>query len=326
MVAGLETAASGSHGRLGPYRGIADVPDTPGVITGQVGEQRRGGVLRGDQGAVSVALVEPLVQASVAIDIPGMLVYLRSRAVAEKVSAHLAPAPEAAAMTVLSWLMRGRRRWTLALRAARLGRVQSGRAGNITRLPGPLVAWTGAQGPPAAAEAEFPRLAGVSVNGSARAEIIGRTRAGRAATPPAPVPRDYHGPGAPAARNLVGLLAGRLADYGATVLHCGTGDPAAVIGAALVDRGTRRIVIPSGLPEQWAAAAEVPLAESRVSGRDGLAVLDSADAVVTVTVAIAQTGTLVLDHGPGQGAPGADPHPGHPPGGGDARAHRRRRP
>jgi L-lactate dehydrogenase complex protein LldG len=75
-----------------------------------------------------------------------------------------------------------------------------------------------------------------------------------------------------------------------------------VIGAALANRGARRVVIPDGLTAPWAAAAEVPLAESRVSGRDGLALLDTADVVVTtVTVAIAQTGTLVLDHGPGQG-------------------------
>jgi L-lactate dehydrogenase complex protein LldF len=46
----------------------------------------------------------------VAIDIPSMLVHLRSRAAAEKTPGHLAPAPEATAMTALSWVMRDRGR------------------------------------------------------------------------------------------------------------------------------------------------------------------------------------------------------------------------
>jgi L-lactate dehydrogenase complex protein LldF len=78
----------------------------------------------------------------VAIDIPTMLVHLRARVNADEAAAHRAPTPEAAAMNALAYSMRGRRRWTWALRAARLGRVLGRRDGRIHRLPRPLSAWT----------------------------------------------------------------------------------------------------------------------------------------------------------------------------------------
>ena len=78
----------------------------------------------------------------VGIDIPGMLVHLRSRVVAAEASRRRTPAAEATVMTTLSWAMRGRRRWTLALRAARLGRLLGRKKGRITWLPGALGAWT----------------------------------------------------------------------------------------------------------------------------------------------------------------------------------------
>ena len=74
----------------------------------------------------------------VAIDIPAMLVHLRSRVVADKAARRRTPTAEAAAMTGLAWTMTSKRRWTWALRAARLGRVL--RRNRISRLPPPLSA------------------------------------------------------------------------------------------------------------------------------------------------------------------------------------------
>jgi len=78
----------------------------------------------------------------VAIDIPAMLVYLRSRVTADEADRRWLPTAEAAAMSGLAWTMRGRRRWTWALRAARLGGLLARPGKPITRLPGPLSAWT----------------------------------------------------------------------------------------------------------------------------------------------------------------------------------------
>jgi len=91
----------------------------------------------------------------VEIDIPSMLVHLRSRVAAEKAPRRRAHGSEAGAMRTLSWVMRGRRRWTLALRAARLGRLLGRRTGRITRLPGPLAAWTAHRDLPRPPEQSF---------------------------------------------------------------------------------------------------------------------------------------------------------------------------
>ncbi|HVU91772.1 MAG TPA: LutB/LldF family L-lactate oxidation iron-sulfur protein [Jatrophihabitans sp.] len=69
----------------------------------------------------------------VAIDIPTMLMHLRWRVTDAK-----GRSPERAAMAAAAWTMRSPRRWTRALRAARLGRLLRGRRA----LPPPLSAWT----------------------------------------------------------------------------------------------------------------------------------------------------------------------------------------
>jgi L-lactate dehydrogenase complex protein LldF len=84
----------------------------------------------------------------VAIDIPSMLVHLRSRVVDDKAAEHRGPTPEAAAMGVLAWTMRDARRWSWALRLGRVGRLLGGRRDRITRLPGPLSAWTDSRDAP----------------------------------------------------------------------------------------------------------------------------------------------------------------------------------
>ncbi len=81
----------------------------------------------------------------VAIDIPSMLVHLRSRVVDDKREAHRLPTPEAAAIKAASWAMADARRWSRLLRLARLGRVLGRKTGHIRRLPPPLSAWTAAR-------------------------------------------------------------------------------------------------------------------------------------------------------------------------------------
>ncbi|GAA0224189.1 LUD domain-containing protein [Saccharothrix mutabilis subsp. mutabilis] len=122
-----------------------------------------------------------------------------------------------------------------------------------------------------------------------RAEILGRVRAAlrdKPATPP--VVRDYARTGAAS----VELLAERIAHYRATV-HVVTEREVLPLLAELL--AGKRIVVPEGLP--WDVPGMTVL-------RDPLTVeeLDAADGVLTgCAVAIAQTGTIVLDGGPGQG-------------------------
>jgi L-lactate dehydrogenase complex protein LldF len=91
----------------------------------------------------------------VAIDIPSMLVHLRSRVVDDKRAEHRLPTPEAAAMSAAAWTMRDSRRWTRALRLGRFGRVLGRRTGRIRRLPPPLSGWTDSRDAPRPPEQTF---------------------------------------------------------------------------------------------------------------------------------------------------------------------------
>ncbi|HZA80551.1 MAG TPA: LutB/LldF family L-lactate oxidation iron-sulfur protein [Actinomycetes bacterium] len=77
----------------------------------------------------------------VAIDIPQMLVHLRSRVVDARRDSRV-PTPEQALMASAAWTMASPGRWTRALRAARAGRLLGRRRRAISALPPPLSAWT----------------------------------------------------------------------------------------------------------------------------------------------------------------------------------------
>jgi L-lactate dehydrogenase complex protein LldG len=140
------------------------------------------------------------------------------------------------------------------------------------------------------------------VSADARSEILARIRA---AFPDPPsdvaVPRDYRRT-TPPGLDVVGLFAERVADYRATVHRATTASLAGRVAAALDGRRIRRLVVPAGLPDAWLAAT--PAAVERLTDDPPLskAYLDAADGVITgCVVAIAETGTIVLDAGPSQG-------------------------
>jgi L-lactate dehydrogenase complex protein LldG len=126
---------------------------------------------------------------------------------------------------------------------------------------------------------------------TARDDILGRVRAALADAPEAPtaaVPRRTPDPSA----DVVGLFCERVADYRAVVERCTPEQVEGRIRAALPVGA--RVVVPPDLD------LEVPGAvlDDSLSAAD----LDALDAVVTrARVGIAETGTIVLDHGPGQG-------------------------
>jgi L-lactate dehydrogenase complex protein LldG len=97
------------------------------------------------------------------------------------------------------------------------------------------------------------------------------------------------------------LLAENLADYRAIVHRATVEELPGRLAGLLAARGTRRAVVPPGLPEQWLSAVQgvEQVADSaELTARE----LDAVDSVVTgCAVAIAETGTIVLDAGPDQG-------------------------
>lgn len=124
----------------------------------------------------------------------------------------------------------------------------------------------------------------------ARDEILGRVRRALAGVEPGyavpPSPRIAPVP------DVVGHFAERVADYRAVVERCPAADLAARVAAALP--AGARVVVPAGLT--------VPVPGADEDAGFTAAELDDYDAVVTeARVGIAETGTIVLDHGPGQG-------------------------
>ena len=140
---------------------------------------------------------------------------------------------------------------------------------------------------------------------TARDEILGRIRSALVDQPqPVPVERSYRTADVSSIETadvLLELLVDRLVDYKATVFRATPETAAEVIAAALAERGTQRVVVPDGFPAPLLASID---ASSVVQDDPPLtaAELDVTDGVLTTsTVAIAETGTIVLDAGAGQG-------------------------
>ncbi len=94
------------------------------------------------------------------------------------------------------------------------------------------------------------------------------------------------------------LLEDRLRDYDATVSRCSEGEVAAVVARRLLERGKRRIVVPVGLKPEWLPAGFEFVTDEGLSAKE----LDGVDGVLTgSTVAIAETGSVVLQDVAGQG-------------------------
>ncbi|MET7795108.1 LutC/YkgG family protein [Streptomyces decoyicus] len=142
---------------------------------------------------------------------------------------------------------------------------------------------------------------------SSRDVVLARVRRALADVPRgegpggSPVTRDYHRVhGSRTSAQNVDLLAENLADYRAVVHRSDAEGLPRLIGRLLAERGARTVLVPPGLDASWTAGSEVTLVEDRASSTPRE--LDAVDSVLTgCAVAIAETGTLVLDAGPDQG-------------------------
>ncbi|WP_354644471.1 LutC/YkgG family protein [Kitasatospora camelliae] len=140
---------------------------------------------------------------------------------------------------------------------------------------------------------------------SSRERVLARIRAALAdvpATEDRPVHRDYLPTHIPEDRpGLLAVLAENLADYRA-VVHRGTeADLPELIARLLGERGSTSVAVPADLPAAWLGAVtgvRVVTDSPAVTPGD----LDAVGTVITgCALAVAETGTIVLDAGPAQG-------------------------
>ncbi|WP_370324879.1 lactate utilization protein C [Euzebya sp.] len=136
-------------------------------------------------------------------------------------------------------------------------------------------------------------------HGEARQVVLDRIRAALdGQPPPAEIPRGYavdH----PALGDQAAVLdrfVDRVTDYRADLTRTGVDGIAAAVAAALGD--ARSVVVPPDLDGTWLPDH----VDSRPDHQLPVADLDAVEAVITAAaVGIAETGTVVLDAGPGQG-------------------------
>ena len=96
------------------------------------------------------------------------------------------------------------------------------------------------------------------------------------------------------------LFEERLEDYGVAITRCSLDEARDAIERALQARGARRIVVPSGFPDAWMPrGVDTPHEGPESVATSELAEIDGV--LTTCAVAIAETGTLALDAGAGQG-------------------------
>lgn len=133
---------------------------------------------------------------------------------------------------------------------------------------------------------------------STREDMLARIARALEGTERTPPPEYRYGTTAPL-QDVAATFVERVDDYQAVVERVNPEGVAAAVAGAL-SRATR-IVVPPGLPSEWLSAldgVEVITDDGDLAARD----LDQLDGVVTAAaVGIAVTGTIVLDHGPGQG-------------------------
>jgi L-lactate dehydrogenase complex protein LldG len=134
---------------------------------------------------------------------------------------------------------------------------------------------------------------------ASREAILGRIRSAVADAPESlGIARTYrrHGTLERAAR--LDLLSERIADYRADVHRVAAADLRTAIWDVFAKRAARRIGVARGVPPEWRPAELDLVEDGELSPRE----LDRLDGVLTgCTVAIAETGTIVLTAGPAEG-------------------------
>ena len=151
---------------------------------------------------------------------------------------------------------------------------------------------------------------GADAAAGARAEVLRRIRQAlddvrpdvSAAGAGAPAPA-YRRVGSQSASAVCDEFIARVEEYRATAWRVPAGAAARRIAELLTRRAARRVVVPSDLPPEWIALVEgVDIVHDDAAQPLSPLDLDGIDGVITsCALGIAETGTIVLDAGPGQG-------------------------
>jgi L-lactate dehydrogenase complex protein LldG len=144
------------------------------------------------------------------------------------------------------------------------------------------------------------------VTNSARAEVLRRIRTAKGGVATAEtvraewreLQRSYRREAMRSREGILELLVDRLQDYDARVVRALHVDVRAAAAGMLEGRKVRRMVVPAGLAEEWLPSGIEFVVDEGLAAAE----LDEVDGVMTgTTLAIAETGTVVLQNVAGQG-------------------------
>jgi L-lactate dehydrogenase complex protein LldG len=144
------------------------------------------------------------------------------------------------------------------------------------------------------------------VTNSARAEVLRRIRAAKGGVASAEavhaawsaIERRYRREATRPREAVLELLEDRLRDYDARVVQAGRFEVAAAAAKMLGERKVRHMVVPAGLAAEWLPGGVEFVVDEGLAAAE----LDRVDGVMTgATLAIAETGTVVLQNVAGQG-------------------------
>jgi L-lactate dehydrogenase complex protein LldG len=116
-----------------------------------------------------------------------------------------------------------------------------------------------------------------------------------------PVPRDYRLRAALSRQDVVALFGERIADHRAAVRHVGADELATAMAAMLWAREAKRVATPADLPPGWLAGLDGVRVLADAPELEPAALAESDGVVTGCALAIAETGTVVLDGGRAQG-------------------------
>ena len=263
----------------------------------------------------------------VEIDIPRVLVHLRSRVVDSEPWWRA----EKAAMKALFRAFSSARAFERAQRAARVGSRPLARKRRIGCLPWPLSGWTDTRDLPAPPKETFrewwrrerggseqapkprelrcpPISRSTSVSSSqagdfgpedAKGAILARIRAALKDRPgPVEVPRGYRQTTDEPRTPVIARFSDRVGEYRATVRSATREELSTVLEELCREAGAERLAVPGDLPYEWRPNATELVTDDGLDAQT----LDTLDGALTgCALAIAETGTIVLDGGDGQG-------------------------
>lgn len=143
---------------------------------------------------------------------------------------------------------------------------------------------------------------------AAREEVLARLRAAVADVPATEtvddvvVRREYRREGEQDEQTRLATLVDRLVDYRATVHRTTNAELARTVGSVLAAAGCEHLVTAADVPGWWLTGYDGAVDTDRADTPLEMASLDNADSVLTgCAVAVAATGTIVLDGGRAQG-------------------------